>query len=116
MGRPIGSPHRYKAFNDVLRIALKARPHSLRRIVDRLIDGAEEGNLHYIREVGDRLDGRPVQAIDRHEVAITELSDAELILLATGGRTEVSDEELLLIASGGRTEDEMKAIPPPSKD
>ena len=116
MGRPIGSPHRTKPFNDVLRIALKARPHSLRRIVDRLIDGAEEGNLHYIREIADRLDGKPVQAIDRHHVAITELTDEELILIMTGGRTEVSDEELLLIASGGRTEDEMKAIPPPSKD
>ena len=117
MGRPIGSPHRAKPFNDVLRIALKARPHSLRRIVDRLIDGAEEGNLHYIREIGDRLDGRPVQAIDRHDVAITQLSDEELILIATGGRTEVTDAELLAIASGGRIEDEMKVIPPmPSKD
>jgi hypothetical protein len=92
-------------------------PHSLRRIVDRLIDGAEEGNLHYIREIADRLDGRPVQAIDRHDVAITELSDEQLILIATGGRTEVSDAELDLIASGGRTDDEMKVIPPmPSKD
>jgi hypothetical protein len=85
--------------------------------VDRLVDGAEEGNLHYIREIADRLDGKPVQAIDRHDVAITELSDAELILFTTGGRTEVSDAELDLIASGGRTEDEMKVIPPmPSKD
>jgi hypothetical protein len=117
MGRPIGSPHRAKPFNDVLRIALKARPHSLRRIVDRLIDGAEEGNLHYIREIADRLDGRPVQAIDRRDVVITELSDQELLLIASGGRTEVTDEELLVIASGVRTEDEMKLISPmPSKD
>jgi hypothetical protein len=60
---------------------------------------------------------KPVQAIDRRDVAITELSDAELILIATGGRTEVTDAELLVIASGGRIEDEMKVIPPmPSKD
>jgi hypothetical protein len=39
---------------------------------------------------------RPVQAIDGHEVPLAELSD----------------EELLVIASGGRTEDETKAIPP----
>ena len=64
--------------------------------MDRLIDGAEEGNLHYIREIADRPDGRTVQAIDRHDVAITELSD----------------EELILIATGGRTADEMKVIPP----
>jgi hypothetical protein len=38
-------------------------------------------------------------------------------LIASGGRTEVSDAELDLIASGGRIEDEMKVIPPmPSKD
>ena len=98
MGRPLGSLNREKPFNDVLRIALKARPHSLRRIVDRLVDGAEEGNLHYIREIADRLDGKPVQAIDRHDVVITQLSD----------------EELLWIASGGRIEDglEIKVIPP----
>jgi hypothetical protein len=46
---------------------------------------------------------RPVQMIDRRELSINELTD----------------EELLLIASGGRCEDEleMKLIPPmPSKD
>jgi hypothetical protein len=101
MGRPLGSPNRDKPFNDVLRIALKARPHSLRRIVDKLVDGAEEGNLHYIREIADRLDGRPVQMIDRRELSLNQLSDAEL----------------LFIASGGRTEDEMKLISSmPSKD
>jgi hypothetical protein len=95
--------NREKPFNDVLRIALKARPHSLRRIVDRLVDGAEGGNLHYIREIADRLDGKPVQMIDRRELPLNELTD----------------EELLVIASGERIEDEleMKVIPPmPSKD
>ena len=62
------------------------------------------------------MDGRPVQAIDR-QVLLNELSDAELILFTTGGRTEVTDTELNLIASGGRIEDEMKVIPPmPPKD
>jgi hypothetical protein len=70
------------------------------------------------REVIDRLDGRPVQAIDRHEVLLNELTDAELCVIATGGRTEVTDAELVVIASGGRADDEleMKVIPPPSKD
>jgi hypothetical protein len=99
MGRPLGSPNRDKPFNDVLRIALKARPHSLRRIVDRLVDGAEAGNLHYIREIADRLDGKPVQMIDRHEVLIA---------------AQLTDEELLAIAAGGRSDDEleMKVLPP----
>jgi hypothetical protein len=105
VGRPLGSPNRDKPFNDVLRIALKARPHSLRRIVDRLVDGAEEGNLHYIREIADRLDGKPVQGIDRRVLSINSIN-------------ELTDEELLVIASGGRCRDEseMKVISPPSKD
>jgi hypothetical protein len=55
--------------------------------------------------------------IDRDEVLLAELTDAELLAIAAGGQTEVTDAELLVIAAGGRTEDEMKVIPPmPSKD
>ena len=66
----------------------------------------------------DRLDGKPVQMIDRRELLIHELSDEQLLLIASGGRTEVTDAELVAIASVGRIEDEleMKVIPPPSKD
>ena len=68
-------------------------------MADRLIDKAEEGDLQSIRELVDRLDGRPVQAIDRHEVLIA---------------AQLTDDELILIASGGRAESElpMKVIPP----
>jgi hypothetical protein len=79
-------------------IALRERPQSLRRIADSLIDKAAEGDLSSIRELVDRLDGRPVQMIDRHEVVVTELTDAELYLIASGGRSE---DDL-----------EMKVIPP----
>jgi hypothetical protein len=104
MGRPVGSLNREKPFNDVLRIALKARPNSLRRIVDRLIDGAEEGNLHYVREIADRLDGKPPQSIDRLDVQVVqELTDAELLMIASGGRQ--AEDEL-----------EMKVISPLPKD
>jgi len=98
MGRPIGSMNREKPFNDALRIALRARPQSLRRIADRLIDKAEQGDLSSAREIADRLDGRPVQMIDRHDVVVAELSDAELYLIASGGWSE---DDL-----------EMKVIPP----
>jgi hypothetical protein len=104
MGRPLGSLNRERPFKTALQIALRERPQSLRLIANRLIDKAEEGDLQSIRELVDRLDGRPVQAIDRREVLILD---------------ELSDEELLLIASGGRTEDEleMKLLPPmPAKD
>jgi hypothetical protein len=84
-----------------LQIALRDRPHSLRRIADRLIDAADAGDLASMRELVDRLDGRPLQSIDRHDVVIA---------------AELTDSELHLIASGGRSEDEleMKVLPPTS--
>lgn len=60
MGRPIGSVNRQKPFNDALRIALRSNPLRLRRIVEKLTEKAEDGDLAAIREVADRLDGRPV--------------------------------------------------------
>jgi hypothetical protein len=104
MGRPVGSINRERPFNEALRIALHQRPYSLRRVADRLIDKAQEGDLQSIRELVDHLDGRPVQAINRDEVLIAaELTDAELLAIAAGGRAE--------------SELPMKVIPPmPSKD
>ena len=62
---------------------------------------AEEGDLQSIRELVDRLDGKPVMSVDRHEVLIAaELTGAELLEIATGGRT---DDEL-----------ELKVLPPMS--
>ena len=58
-------------------------------------------SLLHLRELIDRLDGRPIQSIDRNDLLVTELSDGELLLIASGR---------------GQTEDEMKLIPPPSKD
>ena len=102
MGRPIGSLNKEKPFKLALQVALHARPQSLRRIADKLIDKGEEGDLPSIREIADRLDGRPVQMIDRRELSLNELTDAELLVIAAGGRC---GDEL-----------EMKVIPPPSKD
>ena len=85
MGRPIGSVNREKPFNDALRIALRGDPHRLRRSADTLATWAEGGELGAIREGADRLDGKPAQMIDRRDVAIEELSDAELLSIASGG-------------------------------
>ena len=62
MGRPIGSVNREKPFKDALRIALRSDPLRLRRIADKLAALAEQGDLGAIREVADRLDGKPLQA------------------------------------------------------
>lgn len=98
MGRPLGSLNREKPFNDALRIALRNRPLALRRVADQLLDKAEQGNLAYIHELIDRLDGKAVQVVDRQDVPIHELSDAELYRIAAGG---------------GLSPDAMLLIPPP---
>ena len=78
MGRPIGSINREKPFNSALLIELQSNPLALRRIAAKLVEGAEEGELAAIREIADRLDGKPAQVIDRRELPVTELTDAEL--------------------------------------
>src|SRR5262245_52870785 len=86
MGRPIGSVNREKPFNDALRIALKRDPRRLLRIAERLAEKAEEGDLAAIREIADRLDGKPTQVVDRRDVPAEELSDAELHLILAEAR------------------------------
>ncbi len=88
MGRPIGSPNKEKAFGAALRVALQGDPLRLRRIAEKLATLAEEGDLAAIRELADRLDGKPAQIIDRGDAAIQELTDAELHLIASGGLPE----------------------------
>ena len=41
-----------------------------------------------IREIADKLDGKPVQMLDRREVPVTEMTDAELFAIAAGGLPE----------------------------
>jgi hypothetical protein len=81
VGRPIGSVNREKPFNDALRVALKRDPRRLPRIAEKLAEKAEEGDLAAIREIADRLDGKPAQVIDRGNVPAHELSDTELYLI-----------------------------------
>jgi hypothetical protein len=103
MGRPIGSVNREKPFNDALRIALRRDPRRLPRIAEKLAEKAEEGDLAAIREIADRLDGKPAQVIDRRDVPIEELSDAELHLIASGGLPQSSTPKVLLIPPTSKT-------------
>src|ERR1700751_3280816 len=97
MGRPIGSVNREKPFTDALRIALRSRPLALRRVADQLLDKAEQGNLAYIHELIDRLDGKPAQVIDQRDVPAEQLSDAELHLIASGALSRSRTPDILLI-------------------
>lgn len=97
MGRPIGSINREKPFNDALRMALRGDPLRLRRIAEKLAEKAEDGDLTAIREIADRLDGKPTQVVDRRDVPIEELSDSELHLIASGGLNGSTTPRVLLI-------------------
>ena len=93
MGRPIGSLNRQKPFTDALRVALlSGGGRRLRAIADKLAEKAEQGDLQAIQQIGDRLDGRPSQAIERGDVPVEMLSDGELFAIIRGGSPEPLDE------------------------
>lgn len=92
MARPAGSPNKDKPFRDALRIeaalaedggATPANKGSLRWIARQLLERAGDETAA-AREVGDRLDGKPAQALEHsggialsHEAALSELDGPE---------------------------------------
>ena len=65
-GNP-GGRSKEKPFADALRmeIAAAGEDHkALRRVAKVLIGQAEGGDIRAIRELADRLDGRPMQAVE----------------------------------------------------
>jgi hypothetical protein len=94
MGRPIGSVNRQKPFADALRMEICAGndPRHLRAIARKLFEKALDGDLPSIREIADRLDGRPAQAIERGDIPVEVLSDPELFAIIRGGSLEPVDE------------------------
>ena len=103
MGRPIGSVNRQKPFNDALLIELRSNPLALRRIAAKLIERAEEGELGAIREIADRLDGRPAQMIDRRDVPINQLTDEQLLAIAGGALPEREEMKQLLLPPAAKS-------------
>lgn len=83
MGRPIGAQNKDKPFREALRMELaKAGDDmkALRSVASALISKAQGGDVQAIKEVADRLDGKPPQeatvSIERREVR--EFTDDEL--------------------------------------
>ena len=48
----------------IQRAVAQSDKERLRRIAEKLLDNAEAGDMAAMREVGDRLDGKPSQAIE----------------------------------------------------
>jgi hypothetical protein len=97
MGRPIGSVNRQKPFTDMLRLALlSGGGRRLRVIADKLAEKAEQGDIQAIREIADRLDGRPMQAIERGDVPVEAMTDQQLMTIIRGGSREPLIEPALI--------------------
>ena len=77
-GRPKGSRDKRKAFRNALRMELAAvgGDDAVRDMVKRLIENAIEGDIAAIREIADRLDGRPGQAAETSGELKTSYEDA----------------------------------------
>ncbi len=96
-GNPGGRPKQRK-FREALSLALsendqKTGQPKLRRIADKLVEAAMQGESWAIREVADRTDGKAVQAVELesdHKQHINEYSDEELlaIIAKSGDETE----------------------------
>ena len=71
-GNPNGRPKSVKQFKDALNIAIKRTDGDktmLAKIAEALVDKAIAGDVPAIREIGDRLDGKPTQLIGGDEDA-----------------------------------------------
>lgn len=80
-----------KLWSETLRRALLADDgKKLRALADRLIERAQEGDTSALKEIGDRLDGKPAQSITgadggpiESKVDVTGLSIEQLRALAS---------------------------------
>jgi len=95
-GRPAGSQNKDKPFRDAIRMesilaesgeASPAKPGSLRYIARQLLIRAGEETAA-AREIGDRLDGKPAQAIiggDEDDPGVKIISRIERVVVKPDG-------------------------------
>jgi len=95
-GRPVGSINTQRPFADALRMELAAAGDDLRalRAIARnllfLAQQPEMTALPAIREIADRLDGKPKQEaeVTLRQALARELSDDDLAAIAAGAKDE----------------------------
>jgi hypothetical protein len=66
-GAPVGNKNatKNKAWEEALRRALLAEDgKKLRSLADKLIERAEAGDVTALKEIGDRIDGKPSQSLE----------------------------------------------------
>jgi hypothetical protein len=73
MGAPVGNTNSKAEnrlwANTIRRAIVQGDGETLRRIAEKLIAMAEAGDLQAIKELGDRMDGKPAQVIAGDEDA-----------------------------------------------
>lgn len=68
--------------NTLRRVAVQGDGERLRRLAEKLFDQAEEGNIAAIKEIGDRLEGKPAQTISGDpDNPLTVISKIERIIV-----------------------------------
>lgn len=63
-GNKLGGRRKEKQAFEALSMEIAADPKRMRRIARALLNKAEEGDMPAIKEVFDRLDGKPAQTVD----------------------------------------------------
>lgn len=66
IANPTGRPKKGTALTDVMREILETEPDLKSQIVRVLLEGAKKGDISFIREVLDRIDGKPTVTADIH--------------------------------------------------
>lgn len=67
-GNPTGVQGKAKPWRDAIMRAVSRResgadPQALEKIADKLVASALNGDMQAMKEIGDRMDGRPAQAV-----------------------------------------------------
>jgi hypothetical protein len=67
-GNPLGQPKTLKPWREAINRAIKRReesdPLALEKLADKLLSKVAEGDVSAIKEFGDRIDGKPQQAVE----------------------------------------------------
>lgn len=63
-----------KIWRDAIRRAVQGDKGRIDRLAQQLVAKAEEGDMAALKEIGDRLDGKPKQQIDQHNTGETSLN------------------------------------------
>jgi len=80
-GNKNATKNRYwaEAIDKALKQSEEGKPNKLRRLADKIIEMALDGDMQAIKEIGDRVDGKALASIDvKTEHSLSELTIDEL--------------------------------------